>query len=102
MDAWGHIGRGSRLEWVGQPRCPMISGVVVHRLLFFNTGMEARRTENPLYKLQALSEQVIGLAIEVHRTIRLGLLESAYAACLCLELEQAGIPFVREASIPII
>ena len=49
-----------------------------------------------------LTEQVIGLAIEVHRVAGPGLLESVYEACLCHELEQAGIPFERQARIPII
>jgi len=33
-----------------------------------------------------LTEKVIGLAIEVHRQLGPGLLESAYEECLCLEL----------------
>ena len=44
---------------------------------------------------------MIGLAIEVHRNTGPGLLESVYAACLCLELEQAGIPLSRQVSIPV-
>jgi GxxExxY protein len=36
-----------------------------------------------------LTNRIIGLAIEVHRTIGLGLLESVYAACLCNKLAQA-------------
>jgi GxxExxY protein len=49
-----------------------------------------------------LTEQVIGLAIEVHRLIGPGMLESVYAGCLCHELEQAGIAFQRQAGIPVI
>ena len=48
-----------------------------------------------------LTEQVIGLAIEVHRVTGPGLLESVYETCLCHELEQAGIPFERQARIPV-
>ena len=40
----------------------------------------------------ALSERVIGLAIEVHRHLGPGLLESTYEDCLCFELQQAAIP----------
>ena len=36
-----------------------------------------------------LTEKVIGLAIEVHRQLGPGLLESAYEECLCYELAQA-------------
>ncbi|MDR3536051.1 MAG: GxxExxY protein [Acetobacteraceae bacterium] len=51
---------------------------------------------------RALTERIIGLAIEVHRHIGPGLLESVYAECLCLELEQAGLPFQREVQVPVI
>jgi GxxExxY protein len=48
-----------------------------------------------------LSERVIGLAIDVHREIGPGLLESVYERCLCREFEHAGIPFVRQAMVPV-
>ena len=54
-----------------------------------------------VYKHRALTERIIGLAIEVHRKTGPGLLESVYAACLCFELEQAGIPILRQISIPV-
>jgi GxxExxY protein len=50
---------------------------------------------------QALTERIIGLAIEVHRKTGPGLLESVYAACLCFELEHAGIRLSRQVSIPV-
>jgi GxxExxY protein len=40
-----------------------------------------------------LSRRVIGAAIEVHRHLGPGLLESAYHACLVRELDVRGIPF---------
>jgi GxxExxY protein len=49
-----------------------------------------------------LTEQVIGAAIEVHRGVGPGLLESVYVECLCLELKRSAIPFEREVSVPII
>jgi GxxExxY protein len=49
-----------------------------------------------------LTEQVIGLAIEVHRHTGPGLLESVYEQCLCHELREAGIPFERQVAIPVI
>ena len=48
-----------------------------------------------------LTKRIIGLAIEVHRKTGRGLLESVYDRCLCHELHLAGIPFQRQASIPI-
>jgi GxxExxY protein len=38
---------------------------------------------------------IIGAAIEVHRNLGPGLLESVYEKCLCYEMEQRGIEFVR-------
>ena len=42
-----------------------------------------------------LTDQVIGLAIEVHRTLGPGLLENIYEVCLCQELASAQVPFQR-------
>jgi GxxExxY protein len=42
------------------------------------------------------------LAIEVHRTVGPGLLESVYETGLCVEFKQAGIPFRRQVSIPVV
>ena len=48
-----------------------------------------------------LTGRVIGLAIEVHRQLGPGLLESAYEECLCFELRQSTIPHVRQQRLPI-
>jgi GxxExxY protein len=49
----------------------------------------------------AISEAVIGAAIEVHRQLGPGLLESSYHACLCRELELRGIPYQSQVSLPL-
>jgi GxxExxY protein len=49
-----------------------------------------------------LTEKVIGLAIEVHRQLGPGLLESAYEECLCYELAHAGFAFRRQVALPIV
>jgi len=49
----------------------------------------------------SLSEKVIGAAIEVHRGLGPGLLESAYEECLCYELSFKGLSFVRQFELPI-
>lgn len=49
-----------------------------------------------------LSHQIIGSAIEVHRELGPGLLESAYEACLCHELTLRGIQFRRQAERPVV
>jgi len=48
-----------------------------------------------------LVRQVIGCAIEVHRTLGPGLLESAYRPCLALELKSAGITYRSEVTVPV-
>ena len=48
-----------------------------------------------------LTELLIGCAIEVHRTLGPGLLESAYEVCLCRELTLRGIHFERQVAIPV-
>ena len=44
---------------------------------------------------------VIGAAIEVHRALGPGLLESAYGECLRRELSLRGVPFERERPLPV-
>ena len=48
-----------------------------------------------------LSNRVIGCAIEVHRHLGPGLLESAYQQCLAHELSSQGIDFTLEAPLPV-
>ena len=48
-----------------------------------------------------LTGKVIGAAIEVHRSLGPGLLESAYEECLCHELELRKIPYERQKELPI-
>ena len=45
--------------------------------------------------------EVIGAAIEVHKILGPGLLESAYEECLCHELELREIPYERQKELPI-
>ena len=49
-----------------------------------------------------LTHRIIGAAIEVHRLLGPGLLESTYEECLCLELTILGIPFERQVPLPIV
>jgi GxxExxY protein len=52
-------------------------------------------------EINKLTGQVIGSAIEVHKAIGPGLLESTYEECLCHELKLRQIPFKRQVSLPI-
>ncbi|MBI1299834.1 GxxExxY protein [bacterium] len=49
----------------------------------------------------AYSRQIIGAAIEVHRGLGPGLLESAYETCLAHEFSLRGIPFERQKVLPV-
>ena len=44
-------------------------------------------------ELNEITENIIGAAIEVHRTLGAGLLESVYEECLCYELASRGVGF---------
>jgi GxxExxY protein len=52
-------------------------------------------------ELNHITRDVIGAAIEVHRHLGPGLLESSYRECLCRELLLRGIPFEREKPLPL-
>jgi GxxExxY protein len=52
-------------------------------------------------KFDELSNKVIGCAIEVHRELGPGLLESTYEQCLAYELNQAKIPFKLQVELPV-
>ena len=49
-----------------------------------------------------LSNKIIGAAIEVHKNLGPGLLESAYEECLCFELKANNIQFERQKELPVI
>jgi GxxExxY protein len=52
--------------------------------------------------INKLSSKIIGAAIEVHKTLGPGLLESAYEKCLCHELNRNNLPFERQKALPIV
>jgi GxxExxY protein len=49
-----------------------------------------------------LTARIIGFAIEVHRQLGPGLLESAYEECLCYELCQDGLAVRRQVPLPVV
>jgi len=51
---------------------------------------------------EGLTEQVIGAAMEVHKALGPGLLESVYEECLCHELHLRGLRFKRQVTVPVI
>jgi GxxExxY protein len=48
-----------------------------------------------------LTQAVIGAAIEVHKALGPGLLESAYEQCLCRDLKLRGVSFQRQRPVPL-
>jgi GxxExxY protein len=52
-------------------------------------------------QLDRLTREIIAAAIEVHRHVGPGLLESAYEECLCFELSQRKIRFQRQLAVPV-
>ena len=53
-------------------------------------------------RLDLITRRIIGAAIEVHRRIGPGLLESAYEACLAYELRQMGFNIEQQKSLPLL
>ncbi|MCK4897539.1 MAG: GxxExxY protein [Anaerolineales bacterium] len=53
-------------------------------------------------ELNLLTKRIIGAAIEVHRHLGPGLLESAYETCLAYELEQIGLAVERQKALPLV
>jgi GxxExxY protein len=53
-------------------------------------------------KINELTEKVIGAAMDVHRALGPGLLESAYEACLARELTMQGIAFEQQVELPVV
>jgi len=70
-------------------------------------GTETQRinrvTKRPLSPIarDPLTERVIGAAIEVHRELGPGLLESAYEECLVIELADVGLAIKRQVELPL-
>ncbi len=54
-----------------------------------------------LLKHENSTESIIGAAIEVHKELGPGLMESAYEECLCHELNVRNLPFQRQVPLPI-
>ncbi len=48
-----------------------------------------------------ITSVIIGAAIEMHRALGPGLLESAYSECLCRELSLRSVPFARQVTLPV-
>src|SRR5579859_4840233 len=56
-------------------------------------------TEQQEKQINAITERIIGCAIEVHRHLGPGLLESVYESALCVELELSGLQYQRQVPV---
>lgn len=65
------------------------------------SGFAAGVRAGPGARVDAVARAVFEAALEVHRTLGPGLLESVYEACLCRELVLRGVPFARQITQPV-
>ena len=63
--------------------------------------MQSKATTAIAPDLNGITHGIIAAAIEVHRQLGPGLLESAYQVCVCYELSRMGIAFAREVHLPL-
>jgi GxxExxY protein len=66
-----------------------------------NTETRRHGGETALLMHEGATESIIGAAIEVHKHLGPGLLESVYEECLCYELSLRGLAYERQVELPI-
>ena len=75
------------------------------------TEKTQRFTETSIYRfytnywamgINELTKVIIGCAIEVHKHLGPGMLESAYANCLAFELNKAGLEIQQQVAVPVV
>ena len=67
-----------------------------------NHRVEAVRQPQEARRVNRVTEKVIGCAIEVHKHLGPGLLESAYEECTCFEMTEEGLAVRRQVPLPVI
>jgi hypothetical protein len=96
----------ARLEFGGQPRYrdPVDTSTfrLTRNFLCGSAPLRLIRPYNPSMTINEITEAIIGAAIEVHRALGSGLLESAHRQRLCHELQLRGLAFVSERRLPVI
>jgi GxxExxY protein len=63
---------------------------------------EIRMRKLSMEEMNKITEAIIGAAIEVHRALGPGLLESAYVTCLVYELRERGYKVLQEVPLPLV
>ncbi|MGQ0827125.1 MAG: GxxExxY protein [Bacteroidota bacterium] len=69
---------------------------------YTETHGEFTEAHRAILEVNQITEKIIGCAIEVHKCLGPGLLESAYEECLSFELINAGLTIKRQSPVPII
>lgn len=67
----------------------------------FHSGRAESLSDMSRVSVNEVTERIIGAAIEVHRHLGPGLLESAYEECLCQELTLRELPYERQKAVPV-
>jgi len=70
-------------------------------LLFEDDLATETRRNREIQELNVLTDRIIGCAIEVHRALGPGLLESIYEKALCYELKLKSVNYVQQSLVPI-
>lgn len=76
------------------------SAEIIKNLITAEYAETAEMNDND--KINEITEQIIGSAIDVHRTLGPGLLESAYEACLAFELISRGLKLEQQKALPVV
>ena len=71
-------------------------------ILLFSIILKMNRRDAEKQRENIITEEIIGAAIEVHKALGPGLLESAYEECLCYELIKAGLNIKRQVQLPVV
>jgi GxxExxY protein len=68
---------------------------------WFDRSSKPKQSGGAMHPNQ-ITERIIGAAINVHKELGPGLLESTYEACLAFELDQRGLRFDRQRAVPVV
>src|SRR5205823_3550350 len=91
------IGARARDNPIRQNAAPVVP-VTIHR----RVRRDRREQMDEKDKLDQITRRIIGCAIEVHKTVGPGLLESAYQVCLAFELRRIGLAVEEQKTLPVV
>ncbi len=80
--------------------CSFVASVLEFSALSASSAVKIKMAEGE--QLNRITEQIIGSAMDVHRALGPGLLESAYEACLMFELVSRGLKAEQQRALPVV